>query len=386
MSNAPLQGITVVEICAVGPAPCAGMMFADMGAEVILVERKSPNQNAIDTGSVEDIRSVEFIHRGKKSIEIDLKKPEGVELVLKLIEKADVLIEGFRPGVMERLGLGPESCLQRNPKLVYGRMTGWGQEGPLAQSAGHDPNYIALSGALWYGGDNQRAPKAPLTVAGDVGGGTMILLWGLLCALFGVQRTGKGQVVDAAITDGSAYISSILWMMHCAGLLQDELGISWPDGGAPFNNTYACADGKYITICSVEPGFYQELIARLNLIDNPLFRVQSDTSKWPEAKSVLEEIFLSKTRDEWCSLLEGTDVCFAPVLNFPEATKHPHNIARKTFLNIDGVIQPAPAPKLSRNESTVGIPPKRGFHTELLLQGVGLSVENIERLRRNAVI
>lgn len=380
----PLAGIKVVEIAGIGPGPCAGMMLADMGAEVILVERKVANANApkiLEEGSKQA-----FFNRGKKSIALDLKNLAAIEMVLKLVAEADVLIEGFRPGVMERLGLGPEPCLQCNPRLVYGRMTGWGQTGPLAHAAGHDPNYIAVSGALWYGGGKGRPPTAPLTLVGDLGGGTMILVFGILSAVINVQRTGEGQVIDSAITDGSAYISSLLWMMHNTGQVQNELGTGWPDGGAPWHDTYECADGKFVTVCALEPQFYQELVQRLELSDNPVFANQWDKSLWPRGKEELQALFLGKTRQAWSDLLEGTDVCFGPVLDMSEAPRHPHNVARETFLDIDGVIQPAPAPKFSRSQPTAGVPPHAGEHNEEILRSVGLDASAIAQLKSSGAI
>ncbi len=382
----PLAGVNVVEIAGIGPAPCAGMMLADMGASVTLIERKTHNSNAAMTTDDDDVSHLMLINRGKKSIAVDLKRSEGVELILRLIADADVLIEGFRPGVMERLGLGPDVCLRKNPKLVYGRMTGWGQPGPLAQAAGHDTNYIGLSGALWYGGRATQAPSVPLTLVGDVGGGTMMLLWGVMCAIIHAQKTGMGQVVDAAITDGSAYLSSLLWMMRSTGLLEDELGKGWVDGATPWNDTYACSDGKFVTICSLEPKFYQELLQRLELMDDPLFSNQWDSDSWPAAKATLSKIFKSKTRAQWCELLEGTDVCFAPVLNFSEASEHPHNQQRQTFLTINGVRQPAPAPKLNVSKAQAGVPPKVGQHTDELLQTLGLDEQTIITLKEKQVI
>lgn len=390
VSHGPLSGIKVIEIAGLGPGPCAGMMLADMGAEVILVDRKVANANAADLGAnsgAGDVSQITFFNRGKKSVAVDLKQPEGIEAVLTLIESADVLIEGFRPGVMERLGLGPQVCQARNAKLVFGRMTGWGQTGPLSHAAGHDPNYIAVSGALYYGGRQDQAPVAPLTLVGDLGGGTMVLAWGILCAVIEAQRTGKGQVVDAAITDGSAYISSLLMMMRNTGQLQDRLQTGWADGAAPWSDTYACADeGKYITVCALEPQFYAELLQRLELSDNPLFTNQWDVAQWPEGKRVIAEIFKGKTRAQWCELLEGTDACFGPVLDFNEAQQHPHNVARKTFLNVNGVAQPAPAPKLSGYEPEIGPCPRLGEHTDQILTGAGLDAEAIAQLKAIGVV
>jgi crotonobetainyl-CoA:carnitine CoA-transferase CaiB-like acyl-CoA transferase len=380
----PLAGIKVVEIAGIGPGPCAGMMLADMGAEVILVERKVPNANT--AGIIGDESKQAFFNRGKKSIALDLKNPDAIELVLKLVAQADVFIEGFRPGVMERLGLGPEVCLERNSRLVYGRMTGWGQTGPLSQAAGHDPNYIALTGALYYGGSQERPPTAPLTLVGDLGGGTMVLLFGILSAVIHAQRTGEGQVIDSAITDGSAYISSLLWMMHNTGQVRDEPGRGWADFGSPWHDTYECADGKYVTVCALEPQFYQELVERLELTDNPIFADQWDTAQWPSGKRELKNLFLGKTRQQWCDLLEGTDVCFGPVLNFSEAPQHPHNVARGTFLDIDGVVQPAPAPKFSRSEPAAGVPPQAGEHSDEILQALGLDPAVVAQLREAGAV
>jgi alpha-methylacyl-CoA racemase len=384
--SGPLTGIKIVEIAGIGPGPCAGMMLADMGAEVILVERKVASALAAVLEADGDGNKHMFFNRGKKSIAVNLKESAGVELVLKLIDEADVLIEGFRPGVMERLGLGPDICLQRNPKLVYGRMTGWGQTGPLAHAAGHDPNYIGISGALWYGGSKGRAPTAPITLVGDLGGGTMMLAWGILCAVIQAQKTGEGQIIDAAITDGSAYLSSLLWMSYNTGQSQDTLGESWVDGGAPWNATYECLDGKFVTVCALEPQFYQEFLVRLNLTDNQAFAGQWDTILWPQCREVLKELFLSKTRQQWCDLLEGTDVCFGPVLDFSEAPKHPHNLARNTFLNINGVTQPAPAPKLSGYQPSVGVPPKTAQHNTEIMRELGLDEQAIENLKTKGVV
>jgi len=386
MSTGPLEGIKVVEIAGIGPGPCAGMMFADMGAEVIVVDRKQANSNAVDLGAAADGANHMFVNRGKKSIAVNMKTAEGIETVLKLLEDADVLLEGFRPGVMERLGLGPEVCLERNPKLIFGRMTGWGQSGPLSHAAGHDSNYIGVSGAFWYGGRQGGVPTAPLTLAGDLGGGTMILVWGVMCALMHANKTGEGQVVDAAITDGSAYISSLLMMMNNTGSLADQFGSSWADGGAPWNETYECADGGFVNICALEPQFYQELLERLALTENPTFANQWDIPNWPKGKVELTEIFRSKTRDQWCELLEGTDVCFAPVLNFKEAAKHPHNVARGTYMDIDGVLQPAPAPKLSRSKPVVGVPPIAGADTDELLRAAGLDEATIAELKAKGAV
>lgn len=386
MNDGPLAGIKVIEIAGLGPAPCCGMVLADMGAEVILIERKQANTNAAKVFAENDDSNKEIFNRGKRSIAVDLKSERGVNLVLTLISGAGVLVEGFRPGVMERLGLGPDVCLERNSKLVYGRMTGWGQTGPLAQAAGHDPNYIGISGALAYAARDGKPPAAPLTLIGDIGGGTMILACGILCAVIHAQRTGEGQVVDAAITDGSAYLTSLLWFMRQTYQMDDEPGAGWVDGAAPWNNTYACADGKFISLCSLEPRFYQELVQRLALEGSPVFAKQWDREMWPKGREILRNLFRSKSRNQWCELLEGTDACFAPVLNFSEAVDYPHNIARETFLNINGVVQPAPAPKFSRSTPRAGVPPRTSEHCDDILRDAGFDCVTIDRLKSQNVI
>ncbi len=344
MTKPPLDGITVIEMEGIGPCPMAGMMLADMGARVILVGRKQSNSKAAAIHP-ED-RQQAFYHRGKESINVDLKQPQAVDLVQKLISQADVLIEGFRPQVMERLGLGPEILLQANPKLVFGRLTGWGQDGPLAAAAGHDTNYQALSGAMYYGGAKDRVPNALLSLVGDVGGGTMMLLWGVMCALWQAQATGQGQVVDAAMCNGTAYLSGMLWMMRNTGQISEPAGQGWADGAAPWNQTYTCADGLHINICSLEPPFYQLLLDKLGLSDDALFAQQWDKPNWPQAKAKLTALFVSQSRKHWCQILEGSDVCFAPVLSMTEALQHPHNQARKMFWQQQGVDQPAPGVQL----------------------------------------
>jgi len=364
----PLENLTVVEFEGIGPAPLAGMMMADMGANVILVERKSSNPNA-GLNKENQRNSADFVRRGKEAITLDLKKPDDIKTAMRLIEKADVLIEGFRPGVMEKLGLGPDVCTDKNPGLVYGRLTGWGQTGPLRHLAGHDPNYAAITGVLstTIRKNNSAAPTAPLTMVGDVMGGTMMLLWGIMCALNSRQQTNKGQVVDASMVDGACYGASLLWMMRAYNMIGDTVESGWADGAAPFNDAYECADGKYVTICSLEPQFYTDLVTRLDLKDHPVFANQWDTSAWPEGKEILRNIFLGKTQEEWCEELEQTDVCFAPVLTFGEALQHPQNIARGNFAEIDGIAQPNPAPKLSAYSPNIGPVPEIGEHTDMIL-------------------
>lgn len=346
MRAGPLSHLTVVEFAGLGPAPFAAMMLADQGARVIRIDRPIKPGQASGMGAL-TARKSDVLSRGRESIALDLKSPEGKQTALALITRADILIEGFRPGVMEALGIGPEVCLELCPSLVYGRVTGWGQTGPLSQAAGHDINYLALSGALH---SNRRAGEAP-TVApgliGDFGGGGMLLAFGVLAALAHAQRTGEGQVVDAAITDGAALLTALVQGWHSAGLWSNEAGTNNGDGGAHFYNTYQCADGKCISIGPMEPQFYKLLREKCNLHD-PLFDAQWDSSQWPTLKAKLSDVFSKKTRQQWCELLEGTDVCFAPVLDLDEAPSHPHNISRGTFVTVEGITQPAPAPKFGQ--------------------------------------
>lgn len=343
MRAGPLSHLTVVEFAGLGPAPFAAMMLADQGARVIRIDRPIKPGQASGMGAL-TARKSDVLARGRESIALDLKSPEGQQTALALITRADILIEGFRPGVMESLGIGPEVCLKLCPSLVYGRVTGWGQTGPLSQAAGHDINYVALSGALH---SNRRAGEAP-TVApgliGDFGGGGMLLAFGVLAALAHAKQTGEGQVVDAAITDGAALLTALVQGWHSAGLWSNEAGTNNGDGGAHFYNTYECADGKCISIGPMEPQFYKLLREKCNLHDSQ-FDAQWDSSQWPTLKAKLSDVFAKKTRQQWCELLEGTDVCFAPVLDLDEAPGHPHNISRGTFVTVDGITQPAPAPK-----------------------------------------
>lgn len=334
----PLQGIRVVELAGIGPGPFCAMMLADMGAEIIRIERK---------GAHDPRGKFNLLLRGRPSIGVDLKQPAGVAATLRLIEQADALIEGFRPGVMEKLGLGPEVCLERNPRLVYGRMTGWGQTGPMATAAGHDINYISLSGVLHAIGERGGNPVPPLNLVGDFGGGGMMLAFGIVCALLEAKASGKGQVIDAAMTDGSASLMTIIYGLKAMGTWTNERGANMLDGGAHFYGTYECADGKYVAIGSIEPQFYALLFQKMGL-DPAAFQEQMNKARWPELKEKLAQVFKTKTREEWCALMEGSDVCFAPVLDLDEAPQHPHNVARETFVEIDGVTQPAPAPRFSR--------------------------------------
>jgi crotonobetainyl-CoA:carnitine CoA-transferase CaiB-like acyl-CoA transferase len=369
----PLAGIKILEIGALGPAPVAGMLLADLGAEVMLLERPGSDSTA-SPGQDGSQREKAFFNRGKKSIALDLKEPGSIDIARKMIGGVDALIEGFRPGVMERLGLGPDECLAINPALVYGRMTGWGQDGPLAKAAGHDLNYIALTGALFYSGHKDEAPFAPPTYVGDIGGGAIMLALGVVSALLHVGAGGKGQVIDAAITDGTATMSALLLSLHQMGLWSNKRADNIIDSAAPWYDTYKCAEGKYVTVAALEPEFYQILIKLLGLDRDPDFANQFDRAKWSSARLKMTQLFKSKTRDEWCELLEGTDSCFAPVLNFEEAAEHPHNSARNTFIKPGGVLQAAPAPRFSSTNLAIQSPPPYcGEHTEEILDSLNVS-------------
>ncbi len=374
----PLDGYRVLEVAGIGPGPFCAMVLADQGADVLRIDRKS----AAGRGSRFDV-----LNRGRRSVALDLKKPEAVATVLELVERADALIEGFRPGVMERLGLGPEVCLERNPKLVFGRMTGWGQEGPLAGAAGHDINYISLSGVLHAIGNRDGRPVPPLNLVGDFGGGGMLLAYGVVCALLEAQKSGRGQVVDAAMTDGSALLMAAIFGMKAAGMWTSERGTNLLDSGAHFYDTYQCSDGKWISIGSIEPQFYALLLEKTELGGEQFDSHLTARERWPELKETLSEVFQTRTRDEWCELMEGSDVCFAPVLDFDEAIGHPHNRQRETFVEVEGVAQPAPAPRFSRTPGAVRSgPPKAGEHTEGALRDWGVDEQSIERLRRAEAI
>jgi alpha-methylacyl-CoA racemase len=332
----PLSGIRIVEFAGIGPGPFCGMMLADHGAEVIRIERPGARHLSSDAFT-----------RSRRTIAIDMKQAEGVALARKLVGTADGLIEGFRPGVMERLGLGPEELLGDNPKLVYGRMTGWGQSGPLAQAAGHDINYIALSGVLHTVGRAGERPVPPVNYVGDFGGGGMMLAFAMVSALLGVRMGRPGQVIDAAMTDGSALLAGMTYAFHGAGMWRDQPGVNLLDGAAHFYDTYQCADGKFVAIGAIEPQFYALLLEATGLQDDPAFAAQMDPRQWPTLKARLTEVFATKTRDEWTAIMEGTDICFAPVLSLGEAPAHPHNVARGTFGEVGGAVQPMPAPRYS---------------------------------------
>jgi len=372
----PLDGIRILEIAGIGPGPFAGMMLSDMGAEVLRIDRAA----AVATARA-DRPSLDFLARGRRSVGVDLKRPEGVEAVLRLVERADALFEGFRPGVMERLGLGPDVLLARNPRLVYGRMTGWGQDGPLAHAAGHDINYIALSGALHAIGRAGENPLPPLNLVGDFGGGGMLLAYGMVCALLERERSGQGQVVDASMVEGSAALMAMMYSLRAMGQWRDERGTNALDTGAWFYETYETQDGRHVAVGSLEPQFFAELLRRTGLEGQDLPR-QMDRESWPAMKERLAAVFRTKTRDEWCEIMEGSDVCFAPVLSMAEAPHHPHNRHRGSFIELEGQTQPGPAPRFSRTRPEVSRPPVHpGQHTEEALRDWGFDAGEIARLR-----
>lgn len=348
----PLAGIRIVELAGIGPAPMCAMLLADLGATVLRIDRPDPPE----LGFKRPLR-FNLLLRGRQTIALDLKHAAARDLVLELVEKADGLIEGFRPGVTERLGLGPEQCFARNPRLIYGRITGWGQEGPLAQAAGHDLNYIALTGALHAIGRDGQPPSPPLNVVGDYAGGSLYLAIGMLAALIEARSSGRGQVIDAAVVDGTAHLMATFHGLLAAGIIREERGVNLMDSGAPFYDCYACADGRYVSVAPIEGRFFAELLRRLG-IDAQDVPPQSDRHRWPELRRRLAETFATRTRDEWCTILEGSDACFAPVLTMEEAPGHPHMQARGTYLEIDGVVQPGPAPRFSRSKPDVPRPPR----------------------------
>jgi alpha-methylacyl-CoA racemase len=382
-ASGPLAGIKIIEIAGIGPGPFCAFMLADMGADIIKIDRADRVR-----GGDPETPPADVLMRGRRSIGVDLKSPAGVELVLQLVEEADGLFEPFRPGVTERLGIGPDECLARNPKLVYGRMTGWGQEGPYAQAAGHDINYIALAGALEPIGRRGEGPLPPLNLVGDFGGGGMLLAYGMVCALLEAQRSGKGQVVDAAMVDGAACLMMMFHAFRAMGIWEDQRGSNLLDTGAYFYDAYETADGKYVSIGSLEPQFYAELLRLTGLEGDSDVPWQHDKNEWPRMKDRMRAIFKSKTRDEWCALMEGTDVCFAPVLSLAEAPKHPHNVHRKTFLELEGIVQPAPAPRFSRTPGQVQRPPAHaGQHTdEILADWLSADADRIAKLRADGAV
>lgn len=378
----PLDGLRVLEFAGVGPGPFAAMMLADMGAEVLRIDRPNPS----GLGIIVDERH-QLHYRGRRSVAIDLKDHSGVELALRLAGSADVLIEGFRPGVMEKLGLGPEVCLRRNGKLVYGRMTGWGQSGPLAGAAGHDINYIALAGVLHTIGQSAEPPVPPLNLVGDFGGGALYLAFGVLCALHEAAKSGRGQVVDAAMVEGAASLMTMIFGLAATGSWQDRRQTNILDGAAPYYGAYETSDGQYVSVGAIEPKFYAQLLDRLELTGDPDMQEQNNRNRWPEMKRKMAAKFKTKTRDQWCRIMEGSDACFAPVLSLNEVSRHPHMTAREAFVAVDGLVQPAPAPRFSRSKPKIqGPPPRAGQHTGEALRDWGIEAEEIAQLMAGGVI
>ena len=369
----PLSGLRIIEMAGLGPAPFAGMLFSDLGADVIRIDRKA----SAGGGGFDRVRQANFVDRGRRTLALDLKKPEAIETALELIANSDALIEGFRPGVMERLGLGPENCLARNPALVFGRVTGWGQSGPLAQTAGHDINYIALTGALHAIG-GAEAPLPPLNLIGDFGGGAMLLAFGVVCALLEARVSGRGQVVDAAMTDGAALLMAMIYGFKATGRWRDERAANLLDGGAPFYGVYRCADGGFVAVGALEPQFHEAFIAGLGL-DPAAFANRWNPEAWPQMRARIEAAFSARPRDEWAAAFAASDACVTPILTMEEAPAHPHNLARATFVPGDGGPQPAPAPRFSRTPAEIAAPADGG---EAILRERGFSEERIEALRR----
>ncbi len=381
--SGPLDGYRVIELAGIGPGPFAGMMLSDMGAEVVRVDRVQAVDDPSDTGRSRR-PSADLLGRGRRSVAVDLKHPEGRETVLRLVEAADALIEGYRPGVTERLGLGPEDCAARNPRLVYARMTGWGQDGPYAPTAGHDINYVALSGTLDLIGRRGEAPVPPLNLVGDFGGGGLLLAFGIVCGILEAARSGQGQVIDAAMVDGSALLATMIYGMRGAGQW-GERGTNLLDTGAWFYDVYETKDGRYISLGSIEPQFLEEMV-RLTGLPGDL-PPQHDRSTWPQMKQRLAEVVKIRTRDEWSRIMEGSDACFAPVLSPEEAAAHPHNVARGTFTTVEGMLQPAPAPRFSRTPPGHPGPPARpGQHTDQTLLDWGFDDDEVARLRQSGAV
>ena len=372
----PLAGLRVIELSAIGPVPMCATLLADLGADVVRVDRLEPSGLGVQLDPRLDVHG-----RNRRSAAFDLKVPQARQAVLALIERADVLLEGFRPGVAERLGLGPAECHARNPGLVYGRMTGFGKQGPLASAAGHDLNYIALTGALHAIGPAGGAPVPPLNLVGDYGGGALYLAFGVMAALHERTRSGRGQVVDAAMVDGAASLMGIFHGMQAAGQWREERGANLLDGGAPFYGTYETSDGKWVTIGAIEPKFFAEL-ARLIGLDERFIAAQYDRRQWPAMREAIADIMRGRTREAWCARLEGTDACFAPVLTMREAAAHPHAVARGTYVEVEGVVQPGPAPRFERSAPEPVRPaPEIGAHTQEVLAQAGFSEPDIEALR-----
>ncbi len=378
----PLAGVKVLEVAGIGPGPFTAMMLSDMGAEVIRVDRA-----ATVIGGDPDNPPGDVLNRGRRSIGIDLKNPDGVEAFLSLVESADAVIEGFRPGVCERLGIGPDVCLERNPRLVFGRMTGWGQEGPLSQSAGHDINYISIAGVLDPIGRVGERPIPPLNLVGDFGGGGMMLAFGVVCALLESATSGKGQVVDAAMTDGSAVLATMFTGLREMGVWNDVRGTNMLDTGAHFYEVYETSDGGFMSVGAIEPQFYAQLLGGLCLADDATMPDQGDQQAWSALKERFADVFRTRTRDEWTATFDGTDACVAPVLSMLEAHDHPHNVARETFTTVAGVVQPAPAPRFSRTVPVIQGPPSfPGQHTDEVLSDWGIPQERVVALRASGAI
>ncbi|MET0591871.1 MAG: CaiB/BaiF CoA-transferase family protein [Polyangiaceae bacterium] len=379
----PLSQIKIVEFAGIGPAPFAAMMLSDLGAEIVRIDRAA----TVSSGADKSEPAPDVLNRGRRSVGIDLKSPGGVETAKRLIARADVLLEGFRPGVMEKLGLGPEACLTVNPRLVYGRMTGWGQDGPWAKLAGHDINYIALAGVLDQIGRAGEKPIAPLNLVGDFGGGGMLLALGVVSAIVERATSGKGQVVDAAMIDGAALLTTMFYAFRNMGLWSEERGTNVLDSGAHFYEVYATKDGKYVAVGAIEPQFYAELLTRLGLAGDARFQGQLDRDAWPELKRAFEAVFKEKTRDEWAKIFEGSDACVAPVLSALEAPEHPHHVARKTFTTVAGALQPSPAPRFSRTPLAIARPPAApGAHTDEALRDWGFTDAELAALRASRSI
>jgi alpha-methylacyl-CoA racemase len=378
----PLAGFRIIEMAGIGPAPFAGMLFSDMGADVIRVDRRE----ASDLGIPGREPKFDVLSRGRQTIAVDVKSEAGREVVKRLVAKADAVIEGFRPGVMERLGLGPDALLAINPKLVFGRMTGFGQDGPMASAAGHDINYIALSGALHAIGRKDEAPVPPLNLVGDFGGGGMFLAFGVVCALLEAQKSGKGQVVDAAMVDGAATLMALMYGMYAQGAWKNERGVNVLDTGAPWYDVYKTKDGKWLSVGSIEGRFYDELLQRLGL-DPATLPKRSDRKGWPDIRRRLTDTIASKTRAEWDEAFAGSDACVAPVMSMAEVEGHPHNKARSTFTTRDGVLQPQPAPRFSRTKPELGGEPKRaGVDTDTVLKDFGFSAAEIADLKAGKIV
>jgi alpha-methylacyl-CoA racemase len=387
--SGPLSGIKIIELAGIGPAPFTCMMLADAGAQVLRLERAPAG--AVEAGE-EFAKSGagsywDLLNRSRSSVGIDLKNPDALDLVLGLVEQADGLIEGFRPGVAERLGVGPDDCFARNKRLVYGRMTGWGQDGPMASMAGHDIDYIAIGGALWSLGRADSAPVPPLNLVGDFGGGGMLLAFGMVAALLEAARSGEGQVVDAAMVDGAASLMTMIHAFHRHGLWNDQRGANMLDTGAPFYEVYETADGKWMAVGGIEAQFYAELIRGLGLEGDASFPSQMSRDQWPAMKARFAEIFKSKTRDEWSAIFDGTDACVVPVLSPWEAHLHPHNVARSTFVEVNGTVQPAPAPRFSRTPSSISKPPSPpGADTISALVEWGVAEDAVKKLRESGAL